>query len=667
MPFLQRLDIPKVQRVLLLGLIAFSVLWRGGKSIDATWILVGVVSLLVLLDVFHRRKVERVELKVESVPFRLWLLVIAYITWTVLSYVNSQTANYGLDEVFRTTSLGLLFLWTIRHSELFTLNSSLIPKFLTHLTLLACIIGLLVYILQPVDRFVGTFFDYRFHTDYWPNAWGEFLLLVWPVVAYFCMGRQVERGKLRVESVLLGFVLGCLFLSYSRGSIIAFTGQIFLLAVSVFLAHKKRSASSPLSTLHSPLLLVLLSTIITFFGANLLRANIYDVQSVSEKVTFTAAEGTSSASERSQFWSHATTLSKQEPLFGYGPYSFRFVQTPLQEGVLATSDHPHNVFLKLAAERGIVSALLFFLIIVLVASSLLYFFTSSHFDASHKENHLLLAMFVGIAGLLAHNLIDYNLQFTGIAILFWIFLACIYSATCKDKETKNQKPKTKNISVIIEVLMATILLCTAFYEGLFLVTSSLGRHAQARGDSVAALQWFDRSVRENFSRDLHLSRAQILQEQGKYDAAIDALDAYLGLNEHDFRAWKRRGDILSLQKQFSDAEMAYTTAYLYGRYNDIGIMESTVDLLIRSGKRNEVRERKEEFDALLTAYANAITFNVHYISLSPNVESFIRLAERFATFDYRDAPKYQVFAAKADHHATYERERLKSRAPGFLW
>jgi len=45
----------------------------------------------------------------------------------------------------------------------------------------------------------------------------------------------------------------------------------------------------------------------------------------------------------------------------------------------------------------------------------------------------------------------------------------------------------------------------------------------------------------------------------------------------------------------------------------------------------------------------------------------VELANLFAKLYPNDAPLYTVLAARADHHAKLERERIKARAPGMLW
>jgi O-antigen ligase len=75
-------------------------------------------------------------------------------------------------------------------------------------------------------------------------------------------------------------------------------------------------------------------------------------------------------------------MSWERPMIGFGPGTFRFVQPQLQHEVLATSDHPHNVFLKLAMERGWPAATFF-----------CFFLFNSSFSLNSLLNHIFISIF----------------------------------------------------------------------------------------------------------------------------------------------------------------------------------------------------------------------------------------------------------------------------------
>jgi O-antigen ligase len=642
----------------LLGFLAFSVLWKGGKSLESTWLLVAVAWLCVLTEWQGERRAGSGERL--TVPLLLWVSVIAFILWTFISFLYSTTLNYGLDEILRTSALGLLFLWVVRCS-----GSDFVQRVfrvITTVTLIACVIGAIIYVFQPVDRFVGTFFDSRFHTDYWPNAWGQYLLLAWPIV-WWWIHKQKEIRLLQHEGMRLpvfGFVVGCLFLSYSRGAFIVFVGQIILWVLlmrpwtmlHMYTVHQK------VKMVIQPLLIIVIAFGI-FFLVNGMRGQLFSVQSVTEKVTFTAQEGTSSIDERRQFWGQAFALAWEKPFLGWGPYSFRFVQPRLQDGVLATSDHPHNLFAKIAMERGFPATFVLMGILIAVV------YMSGRRLWLYQKHRLQydLPIFLSVVGVLGHNMIDYNLQFVGIALPFWILLGLLASSVF----SQERPPRLHRCYGLAEVLLVSFLLIIAVLEARHLITSSFGRHAEARGDIMTALQWYDRADTQLFSRDLYLSRTNLLIKVNRFKDAKTSIDEYMKINREDARAWRLTGDLLLAQAQYTEALSAYERAFLYAKENDLGILRGIIETIMAKGDIDLLRERLPQIEFWMERFASAIEQNAHFSALSHNVEEYIKITELLGTVFSSDLPHYQVMAARVDRNAREERERIISRGTGWLW
>ncbi len=632
---------------ILFFLLTFAVLWRGGKALDATWMLAGIACFITLADVFFVPKSERV-----SPPLALWSLACALVVWTVISFYLSSTKNYGLDEVMQTASLFLLFHFALG------IPATDIPKFtsrfariLSIAALVACAVGIIVYSLQPVSRFVGTFFDVRFSTDYWPNAWAEFLLFAWPLMVWSLWGRktkvEVPIGKILVMALLNA----CLLLSYSRGAIIVFVAQILFLAVAAFVA---KAPSFSVRLLLQKLAAVLMVTFVFFILINHLRSQFNPVQSVLEKATFTASEGKSSVSERAQFFEQSFYFAAQKPLFGYGPYSFRFLQPHAQQSVLATSDHPHNVFLKLAMERGVIASILFLLIVTWCFLSALRRETRRNAKAGSL---LMLLLLVSVLGVILHNLIDYNLQFVGISAPLWIALGLL--------PTRTERKIGTSLQTIITVLLAIALLLVTLSEGRYLTVSSLARKAERAGDYSTALSLYSRTTASMFPRDGWLSRAKILMTDGDLDSAQVAIDRAMVLNNLDYRIWKLQGDLFIARKDPSNALIAFGKAYDFGRYNDLGITRALVELLRTQPKTLDAR--RNEFELLLNDFGLAIEENTHFIDLSQNVEELAKLCSLLAAIYPEDAAAYRSLSDRSMEHALLERSRLSARPRGLLW
>ncbi len=656
--FIKRLEkIPsypweKIVERTVLGFLIFALIWKGGKSLETTWLL--TILAWMCTYIYWRTRPKK-----DPIPLIVWLPVIAFVVWTFLSFAFSSTLNYGLDEVFRTSCFALIFFWAFRRLKARGSNkyfSSFLDAIVIA-TLIAGLIGLFVYIFQPVNRFVGTFFDHRFHTDYWPNAWADWLLVSWPLIALWAL-QEKRRAQMFVRYLVLGILISFLLLSFSRGALIAFAGQLVLWGLWIGKKHWKKN-SFPWKDSLVKIGITVLVSIVFFSGANAIRSQYFPVQSVSEKATFTSAEGASSISERASFWRQSFSLSLERPLFGWGPYSFRFVQPRLQNDVRATSDHAHNVLLKYVVERGWIATILFvFLLAVIFIKSVKQF----KLNLSNERQGLIM---IAIAGLIAHSLIDFNLQFVSIGLLFWMLLGMLSA------EIKWGKARIVNKRLVrtFEVTLATIVLGIAIMEGQGMVLSSFGRHGEAKGNLEQALGWYKSASPQILSRDMHLSRAKILYDLKRLEEAKSAVQDYQNLNSEDYRGSKMEADILRSQRLVEDALMTYDEALMKGgMYNDFGIMRSKVELMIDASMWDELKEVKDGSIEMMKKYVDAIERNSHYIALSPNVEDVIDLANRYAEMSTRRyKPQYEVLAARADHHATLERGRVKARRLGYLW
>lgn len=620
---------------------------RGGKGLESVFACALFAGALIFAGTMKKQKTD-------SVPHWLYSLGAGFLLLTILSFAFSTTKNYGLAEVIGTASLFLIGLAVLRGGPKGTWNTvewfSGIARVITIATIVACVTGIAVYILEAQDRFVGTFFDPRFNTDFWPNAWGEFLLLAWPLALFSFW----NSPKLRIP--VLALIFGALFLSFSRGSILACIAQIGLLLLLTGVSIKKFDARSILFRLGEVLLIVFLSTAL-FHGANAVRAQFHTVQSVEEKVTFTASEGNSSINERRDFWLQAAQFTVTKPLLGYGPESFRFVQPTLQNGILATSDHPHNIFLKLSMERGVPATLLF--IFILVAA---YFFGIRTF---WKNQHSALQLATGAAllsvtGVLLHLQIDFNLQFYAIALPFTLLIAFLL----QDSRTEH---KTHRVQRNVEIILATFLFLFVVFEGRFILISHFGRMAEAAKNPTLALSYFDRTRGSLLPRDLELTRARLLTSIDHDTGALEALEVYQKTNAEDARAWLLKADTLFYQGKLELARESYKEAFVRGKQNLLGSMRGILETSLILRDSPSIRDRHDEFLDLYKDYEMAILQNTHFIALSQSVEEFQRVTALMKKAYTAEAESFDTSLVRVLSHAKEERSRLRARNPGILW
>ncbi|MDO8469211.1 MAG: O-antigen ligase family protein [Candidatus Peribacter sp.] len=665
---LRRVPWERVSQVALLLLLAWAILWRGGRTLETTLLLGFVACAVVLLQSQRSRAAER------AVSPVVWWLTIAFVAWTALSYVFTTTMNYGFDEVAQTASLALLFLWMARLPEEAKVRTSVL-RVLSVTVLLACLIGVLVYAMGPLNRFVGTFLDVRAPwKNAWPNAWAELLLLAWPV-ALLLSRPDAEQGRGAIQTFWkivkrttpAGVMVGCLLLSFSRAAFLAFLGQGLILLLWSYRRRFswKRGAAVAVGSLAIALIIFGLS--------NHLRSRAHAVQSLSERTFFLAPEGASSVSERRAFWRQALVLAMQRPVFGWGPGSFRFAETPLMQDVLATSDHPHNVFLKAAAERGLPAALLLLVLAAVLVLPLLkglvpswrcplkgcpvwcVFSRIPRRELSSGQVLLLTALL----GVLAHNLVDFNLHYIAVSLPSVLILGMLVPT--------HFGRTNKKFVHISEFVLTVILLAALLHEGFFAITSTLARRADARGKTAQALTWYRWSAGEWYSRDLPLALARLQIRAGAPDAALREMRRYTEVtNPVDARGWMVQAEIATTLKETQLATQSYQRAFALGRYTDLRILHGLLPLLALQST-TELPDRKEEFSLVMKRFYDAILKNSHYVALTPNVEAFVGMAESMAQLYPAEAPRYQVMAAGVARQAKTERLRQAQLESQVLW
>lgn len=633
----------------LLGVfLGFVLVWKGGKSLEATWLLAAfafAATLLAAAVPLEKRK---------DAPGLVPVLLLCGLAVSLLSFRYSVAKNYGLDELLRDASLAAVFcalLPLVAHAKLHEAVLARVAGVTVWATLAATVVGFAVYALQPVNRFVGTFFDYRFHTDYWPNAWAELVLLAWPLTL---LAPKAKGPAPAVRPLLLGSLWGAVLLSYSRGAFLVLLAQCLLLAVAALAAGRKPFSGRAFS---AAVLSVAAASIAVglFFSANGARSVFHEVESVAAKVTFTAAEGTSSIDERSSFWKSAWAMLRERPLFGFGPYSFRFVQPAMQEGILATSDHPHNAYLKLGAERGA-----FALALALAATAV----TAGAFGLAALQRRLSWndwALACAAGGVLLHNMIDYNLQFVGIALPLTAVLALLVARTSR------ALPLPRHALQAPACAVAALCLAIVLRETPPLLASSAGRHAEVRGDYPAAVAHYARAADQLFPRDLYLSLAASQIASHDLVGAQQTLVLYRRQNAVDARQFSL-GGFLRLSLRNPEAALGdFSQAFKRGGKNDASILRG-IALVLRDLRRPELtREWEQPLFASFEAYVDAVGANAHFIALSRNVEELSQ-AMAIAEQVYPERkPELRALAARLDREAMEERRRLSSRPRGLLW
>lgn len=541
-----------------------------GAGFPLIILMAGLVLLLAVFEFRKKREIHRFE------PLFLLLFVAAI----VMSFIFSSVKNLGFSEVMAFSGVSVLYLLMAyqRHSW--------IDKFLNLVAgaaFFAALLGFFLYFTEPEVRMVGPFFNILYHAHVWPNAFALFLLLSWPAFL---------RNFNWMRAIALGVVISALLLSFSRGALIAFGGQLLLFGI--YFSRRVNLKNS---------LLVLLTLAVagsSYFGANLVRSANHEIVDVEARISFANQEGLTSKQERIDFWQGALYLADDNPLFGYGPFSFRAAYGPIQETFLGNADHPHNIFLKIAAENGLIALFAF----VAFLLSVLIVLARRFKDLKKKEKDQLAVMVVAIAGAFAHNLIDYNFNFAINLLLLFVYLALIRSIASRPKKIVKAK------GPLVLALMISIF---AFYEGSILLLSETSDD-----------DYLEKSF---FPRNHYLNEAQEALEDGEYEVFEKALNEHLALNSLDAQAYYLQG-VYCMEVAGDSCIDSFEKALNLNPMNDFNYYVE----YLRNLPKEDAGAFVEQSLPLVRLYFGYVENNVHFTAYTPNVEAAARFIDEMIPF-----------------------------------
>ncbi|MEK7524199.1 MAG: O-antigen ligase family protein [Patescibacteria group bacterium] len=561
----------------------------------------------------------------------LSFIAILWLAFLWISFFFSQTQNYGFSEVLIMSSGAVLMLCS---TNLGATEWKLIRKIILGSAIFAALYGFWYFPTHGEARMAGLFLDAVDPRNFFPNAFAQFLLMTWPLV-FFPGDIQKKWLKVALASILFT----ALYLTYSRGAWAAFLLQ---LGIAIFYHRKiiarRLLAACSLWSLKTMLALVpedhtshakktaimvlSISLITIILSASLisLRSLNFSTISAKEKITFQNAESATSLGERKDFWIGALQLMIQRPLTGFGPMSFRYAYPQIQKNFLAISDHPHNWILKTAAESGLPAAILLtlMLLIILVRG----------YKAT-KENPSGFIVCLAILGSLAHNMVDFNLNFIPTLLVFFLLCGHIISL--------HHKKNTISIRSSIVIIMGGLILLLIGWTS---IKEQLTTFSLRRNPTQPALY-----AKSFMPRDFFLKEAQKLSNMAMYQDKL--LNIHLSKNPLDARAH-------SLQGNYKKAlELDPMNHFSYYRLTmsklGVGLNDKQWHVLMD----------------LLAKYDRLLEQNIHYTAFSDNPEEAAKIYE---LMDMPEKAK-QIRKTAADIRQSFaaSHDFQKQLAPRTLW
>ena len=394
---------------LVLSALIFSALATGAvrtMEFAIVQLLTAMAAILWIIRIWGDQKHKRLLL-----PPVAWVLLI-FIIYTFYHYLNADVEYTARREVLKLLTYGMIFLVVM--NNLYKSDCSQIIMFTLVIT------GTLIAIYGSIQVIIGS--DHVWHfvrpaqylgrgsgTFINPNHFAGWLGMLLPLcLAYVLLGRinLTMRILLGYSAIMLLFGIA---VSMSRGGWISTSLMLFVFVGVIGWQKKFR--------------LKVIITACLFFTA----ISLFFIKSdfAQDRITKANTPGTlDHIQSRTELWSAASNVWKEEKLFGVGPGHFdhRFSQhrpTTLQSRPIRV----HNDYLNILVDWGLIG----FLIVGVWFSSLAYVIkrcwkysqrTASDFSSKTSNRAaFVLGSTIGLGSLAVHSFVDFNLHIPSNAML----------------------------------------------------------------------------------------------------------------------------------------------------------------------------------------------------------------------------------------------------------
>ncbi len=241
------------------------------------------------------------------------------------------------------------------------------------------------------------------------NHFAGLMEMLLPIPLVFALSRHA-RGKRRIIAALAAAIMASsIFLSGSRGGMIAFIGEMIFLVI-ILTVQRKRPRASFAGWSTFGIFAILSVGLLVWIGSGELAKRIATVPSMKQADL--------SETMRLQIYRDIFKMIPGHPVLGWGLGTFGDVYPQFRSFyTVFFVDEAHNDYLQLLVEMGGIgfAIMLWFLAIVFRRST-----KKLRNWPTDTNSAVTLAALLGIVGLLVHSFVDFNLQVPANAALFYV-------------------------------------------------------------------------------------------------------------------------------------------------------------------------------------------------------------------------------------------------------
>jgi len=243
------------------------------------------------------------------------------------------------------------------------------------------------------------------------NHYAGLMELLVPIPLVIALSRRVQRRHKIIAAVAAAVMASTIFLSGSRGGMIAFTVEMAVLAVVLMKQRNRNRTSLALGGF----LVIAVALPFWLGGGELLGRMV----SISRETKAEISGGMRLAIDRD-----GLRMFSGKPVLGWGLGTFADVYPQFRSFYTNfLVDKAHNDYLQLLIEMGALGfgVMLWFLLAVYRGALKKVFARTPDIDSEVS-----LAVILGVTGILVHSVFDFNLQIPANAALFYVF--CVIAA-----------------------------------------------------------------------------------------------------------------------------------------------------------------------------------------------------------------------------------------------
>jgi O-antigen ligase/tetratricopeptide (TPR) repeat protein len=413
-----------------------------------------VLSFFVLFDNAGKKNI------VSTSGYFIFILIGIFILISSVSIFNAINQGEAIAEWLRTSNN--LILIPLGYFALKKTNQTDLIKFLS----IAVSVVTLIVVLSGLFRFAGLLISeeyghqltYKINVTFGHrNLYSQFLLLCMP---FILMGIILFKTRLRLFLIILSFFIVLLITVLLTKSVwislIAAIVQTFILGVFLIRDKKIKKHIIPASIFF---VAIIISTIILI--------KLTSVETFTKQTYFIENYKHGSSLERVNLWEKSLQIFKESPVFGIGQAGWKIYIPKYGTKEMHSSEgnihfqRPHNDFLWILTENGIIAL---FLYLIIIGAFYFYAFSNLFKVKTFKDKALSITLLFGLTSFLIISFFSFPKERVEHTFYFYtILILILLTQREENKVKKNISPLAiKRIVVITAIILsaATLVVTT---------------------------------------------------------------------------------------------------------------------------------------------------------------------------------------------------------------